>query len=144
MRILLLAMSVLAMLPMQGYTADPDRMEQLTGYETTVRGLLVKGKLPIIDVEFHYGQKIAIASLLDRMDANGVALTWLGPNEKLGSEESWRQHERYPPKRGHSRLRYLKCFRTQRDRRPRSAAAENARGHAAEPRPGYPIGRCFC
>ena len=96
MRILLLAMSIFAMLPAQGYTAGPDRMEQLTGYETTVRGLLVKGKLPIIDVEFHYGQKIALASLLERMDANGVALTWLGPNEKQGSEESLRQHERYP------------------------------------------------
>ena len=96
MRILLLAFCIFAMLPVPGHAAGPDRAEQLSGYEATIRGILAAGKLPIIDVEYHHGDKISLSSLLGRMDANGVALTWLGPNEKLGSEESLRQYERYP------------------------------------------------
>jgi predicted TIM-barrel fold metal-dependent hydrolase len=95
-RIILLAFCIFAMLLTQGHAAGPDRAEQLSGYEATIRGILAKGRLPIIDVEYHHGDKISLESLLGRMDANGVALTWLGPNEKLGSEESLRQYERYP------------------------------------------------
>jgi predicted TIM-barrel fold metal-dependent hydrolase len=96
MRIPLLAVCIFAILTVQGHAAGPNRAEQLGGYEATIDGILAKGKLPIIDVEYHHGGKISLESLLDRMDANGVALTWLGPNEKLGSEESLRQYERYP------------------------------------------------
>jgi predicted TIM-barrel fold metal-dependent hydrolase len=96
MRILLLAFCIFAMLPVPGHAAGLDRAEQLSGYQATIRGILAAGKLPIIDVEYHHGDKISLSSLLGRMDANGVALTWLGPNEKLGSEESLRQYERYP------------------------------------------------
>jgi hypothetical protein len=73
-----------------------DRHEQVKIFETKIRGMLKKGPLPIIDVEFHYGDKIEVEKLKNKMDENGVALTWLGPNEKLGSEESLRLNESYP------------------------------------------------
>jgi hypothetical protein len=47
--------------------------------------VLKNGILPVIDVKYHLGGKNAIERLVQRMDKNGVALTWLGPNEKLGA-----------------------------------------------------------
>lgn len=58
--------------------------------------MLSKGILPIIDIEFHYGDKISIEDLKKLMDENGVAFTWLGANEKLGSEASLRLSRTFP------------------------------------------------
>lgn len=73
-----------------------EKNEQIRIFRERVQSLLAKGILPLIDVEYHHGGKIESGRLIQRMDENGVALTWLGPNEKLGSEESIRMNEKFP------------------------------------------------
>jgi len=73
-----------------------EKSEQLKVFEKKIREVLKRGVLPVIDVEYHHGGKIEIERLIKRMDENGVVLTWLGPNEKLGSEESLRLNALYP------------------------------------------------
>ena len=90
---LLLWVAVLV-LPLSAVGAERD--EQIRQFAQRVRELQKKGVLPIIDVEFHYGGKIEIERLIKRMNENGVALTWLGPNERLGSQESLRLNESFP------------------------------------------------
>ena len=58
--------------------------------------MIEKNILPIIDVEFHHNGKVEVERLISRMDDNGVALIWLGPNEKLGSIESLKMNEQFP------------------------------------------------
>ena len=48
-----------------------ERNEQIEIFEKRIREMLGKGILPIIDVEFHYGQRIEIEKLIKRMDENG-------------------------------------------------------------------------
>ncbi|MFZ3058186.1 MAG: amidohydrolase family protein [Candidatus Methanoperedens sp.] len=69
---------------------------QIKIFEERIRGMLKNGTLPIIDAEFHYGGDMDIDKLIHNMDRNGVALTWLGPNENQGSEESIRLNKLYP------------------------------------------------
>lgn len=69
--------------------------EQIKIFRERIRGMIRQGILPIIDVEYHHGGKIEIERLIKKMDENGVALTWIGPNEKLGSEESIRLNKLY-------------------------------------------------
>jgi predicted TIM-barrel fold metal-dependent hydrolase len=73
-----------------------ERSVQIKVFDKKVREMLGKGILPVIDVEYHHGGKIEVERLIKRMDENGVALTWLGPNEKLGSEESLRLNALFP------------------------------------------------
>jgi predicted TIM-barrel fold metal-dependent hydrolase len=73
-----------------------DKKNQIKRFDSRIREGLQKGFLPIIDVEFHYGRRIEIEKLIERMDENGVALTWLMPYERLGSEESLKWNELYP------------------------------------------------
>lgn len=73
-----------------------ERSEQIKIFEKKIREVLKNGILPVIDVEYHHGGKIEIERLIKKMDVNGVALTWLGPNENLGSEESLRLNALYP------------------------------------------------
>lgn len=73
-----------------------DHREQSAVLEKKLAGMLKGGILPIIDIEHHYGGKVEIAELKEHMDANGVAFTWLGTNEKLGSGESLRLSRHYP------------------------------------------------
>jgi len=73
-----------------------ERGEQIKIFEEKIREMLKSGTLPIIDVEYHHGGKIGIERLIKKMDENGVALTWLGQNEKNGSEESLRLNALYP------------------------------------------------
>ena len=73
-----------------------ERSEQIKIFDKKIREVLKNSILPIIDVEYHHGGKIEIESLIKRMDANGVALTWLGQNEKHGSDESLRLNALYP------------------------------------------------
>lgn len=63
-----------------------DRSALLGGYAAEIRRVLASGELPIIDVEHHWGGKLALEDLIAKMDRNGVALTWLGQNEKNGSQ----------------------------------------------------------
>jgi hypothetical protein len=76
------------------YAADHNK--QFNIIELKLKKMLNSGVLPIIDIEFHYGSKISIDDLKERMDENGVAITWLGPNEKLGSEASLPLSRAYP------------------------------------------------
>jgi predicted TIM-barrel fold metal-dependent hydrolase len=80
--------------PIDAFTLEKGKQVEI--FKDRIRGLLKQGILPMIDVEFHYGEKIKIEKLIKKMDENGVALTWLGPNERLGSEESVRLNEIYP------------------------------------------------
>lgn len=76
--------------------APGPRAEQLKAFEATLRAFLTKGVLPIIDVEHHWGDKLPLAELIAKMDRNGVALTWLGQNEKHGSARALERHAQYP------------------------------------------------
>lgn len=85
---------LISCLPMQAMALERDK--QIQKFEKRIRDVMGQGALPIIDVEYHHGGKIEMERLLKKMDESGVALTWLGPNEKLGSEESIRLNEIYP------------------------------------------------
>jgi hypothetical protein len=74
-----------------------EKKGQIKKFEGRIREGIQRGFLPIIDVEFHYGQEIEIEKLIRRMDQNGVALTWLAPGGDQGrSGVSMALNERYP------------------------------------------------
>ena len=75
---------------------NPDRMRMKEVFEERIRGMEGFGKLPIIDVEFHWGQKTELKALTEKMDQNKIALTWLGPNENMGDEYSLMANQQYP------------------------------------------------
>lgn len=78
-------------------TCGPEvRAKDLAAFEATIRAALAKGDLPIIDVEHHWGGKKDMTALMSKMDKNGVALTWLGQNERLGSANALTEHKAYP------------------------------------------------
>lgn len=64
------------------------RNSLLTSYRKTIEEFLSRSRLPIIDVEHHWGAKFPIEQLIEKMDRNDVALTWLGVNERNGSHSS--------------------------------------------------------
>jgi len=72
-----------------------DKNQQIGMFEKRIREIQSREILPIIDVELHYGGW-GYEKLIKKMDENGVALTWLGPTERLGSEESIRLHSLHP------------------------------------------------
>jgi predicted TIM-barrel fold metal-dependent hydrolase len=76
--------------------ALPDRAALLDGYAAEIRSLLSRGQLPIIDVEHHWGGKLPLAGLITKMDKAGVALTWLGQNERNGSAHALADAVQYP------------------------------------------------
>lgn len=73
-----------------------NRAAQTEVYAATIRTFLARGIIPIIDLEHHWGGKNSIGELLTKMDRNAVALTCLGPNEKLGSGYSFNEYQMYP------------------------------------------------
>jgi hypothetical protein len=75
-----------------------DKNEQIKTFEARIRKIQQTGTIPIIDVEYHWAAEMDIGKIIDNMDRNGVALTWLGPGEIQGSEESLRLNELYPDK----------------------------------------------
>ncbi len=95
-KIVMLIMAFLWVLNMNATAAD--RKEQNQRFSDRIKSIREKGVLPILDVEYHHGGKVELERLIEKMDENGVALTWLGPNEKLGSEESLRANKRFPDK----------------------------------------------
>lgn len=84
------------MILVPGSAGAMERGDQIKIYKKKIASVLAQGKIPIIDVELHYGEKIDMGALMKKMDQNGVALTWLGPNEKLGSDYSLQVAEKYP------------------------------------------------
>jgi len=90
--------------PLTQITALPvnltDKNEQIKTFAESIRKIKKTGihNIPIIDVEFHWDKDMDIGKIIDNMDRNGVALTWLGPNEQQGSEESLRLNKLYPDK----------------------------------------------
>ena len=75
-----------------------NKNEQIKTFAAKIRKIQQTGTIPIIDTEFHYGGGMDLGKIIDNMDRNGVALTWLGPNEKTRSEESLRLNKLYPDK----------------------------------------------
>ena len=73
-----------------------EKDEQIKRFQERIRGLQRQGIVPIIDTEFHHGGEVEIESLIKEMNQNGVALIWLGPIQKLGSEESLRLNVLHP------------------------------------------------
>lgn len=71
---------------------SPDVSERrralLAGYRETIRRMQGQSKLPIIDIEHHWGGKFSGRQLIDKMNQSDVALTWLGANERNGSGSS--------------------------------------------------------
>ena len=72
------------------------RQALLYSYQNTLKSFLSRGQLPIIDVEHHWGRKVPLTELLAKMDRNGVALTWLGPNERNGNVSSLEDCRQFP------------------------------------------------
>lgn len=107
LRLRILAALVLALLTLYVHPA-PSRAEApsqygsaaraalLSGYAGEIRRVLASGELPIIDVEHHWGGKLPASELIAKMDRNGVALTWLGQNEKHGSARALAEAQAFP------------------------------------------------
>jgi predicted TIM-barrel fold metal-dependent hydrolase len=93
-RVFVAALFMMFLLP--GTACAGEKGEQLRIYKKKIESVIGKGKTPIIDVELHCGEKIDVDVLMKKMDKNGVALTWLGPNEKLGSDYSLRMGDEHP------------------------------------------------
>jgi predicted TIM-barrel fold metal-dependent hydrolase len=91
-----LVLILFAVFVVQGQAFAFERKDQVKRFDEKIRGMIQKGILPIIDVEYHHGGKIENVRFFESMDKNGVALVWLGPNERFGSEESLRMNEQYP------------------------------------------------
>lgn len=72
------------------------RKEQLAAFSNSIRQIQSTGTTPIIDAEFHYDGGMNMGKILDNMKKNGVALTWLCPNERDGSAASLRMNTVYP------------------------------------------------
>lgn len=72
------------------------RQTLLASYRKTIRRMQGQSRLPIIDIEHHWGGKIPVKELIDKMDRNDVALTWLGPNEREGSKSSLNVCSQFP------------------------------------------------
>ena len=75
-----------------------ERGDQVRIFQERIRDLQKQGVVPIIDTEFHHGGEVEIERLIKAMDENGVALVWLAPILKLGSEESLRLNNMHPDK----------------------------------------------
>jgi predicted TIM-barrel fold metal-dependent hydrolase len=93
---LLLLVLAVAATPARAQEPSPGREALLGGYAETIRVLLAKGVTPIIDVEHHWGGKLPPAELIAKMDKAGVALTWLGQNERNGSAHALVDTAAYP------------------------------------------------
>jgi hypothetical protein len=93
-RIFVTALFIIILSP--GTACALERGDQLKIFKKKIESAIARGKMPIIDVELHYGEKIDIDALMKKMDRNGVVLTWLGPNEKLGSDYSLQISDEHP------------------------------------------------
>jgi predicted TIM-barrel fold metal-dependent hydrolase len=93
-KIFLTALFIFILLP--GNTCAIERGDQIKIFKMKIESVIGQGKMPIIDVELHCGEKIDIDALMKKMDRNGVVLTWLGPNEKLGSDYSLKMGDEHP------------------------------------------------
>lgn len=78
---------------------SPEVMEKrkalLDSFRETIKSFLRQNRLPMIDVEFHWG-KIPLTEIISKMDRNGIALTWLGPVERKGNHASLEACSKYP------------------------------------------------
>jgi len=77
------------------------RRQLLSGYRSAILRARQRWRLPIIDVEHHWGTgrgvpAFPVSDLLARMDENGVALTWLGVNESMGDAASLQECAKAP------------------------------------------------
>jgi predicted TIM-barrel fold metal-dependent hydrolase len=82
-------------------THQAQRTLQTEGYRSTLRQFIKSGTLPIIDVEHHWGTGRGVAAfpigqLIEKMDRQGVALTWLGVNESMGNSASLAETAKAP------------------------------------------------
>lgn len=73
-----------------------EKSEQIKFFHQRIQGMLNQGIIPIIDTEFHFGDKVTPEKIIKKMDKNGVALIWLAPILRVGSEESLRLNKKYP------------------------------------------------
>jgi predicted TIM-barrel fold metal-dependent hydrolase len=72
------------------------RQPLIKAYRETVKRLQSLSRLPIVDIEHHWGGKLPISELIEKMDRNDVALTWLGANERNGSKSSVETCRQFP------------------------------------------------
>ena len=68
----------------------------IKSYRETIERRQSQSRLPIIDIEHHWGGKLQIGELIEKMDRNDVALTWLGANERNGSKSSVEACRQFP------------------------------------------------
>ena len=93
-RIFVTALLIIILMP--SYTFATEREDQIQIYKKKIESVMGQGKMPIIDVELHCGKNVKIDTLMKKMDKNGVVLTWLGPNENLGSDYSLQMADDHP------------------------------------------------
>jgi hypothetical protein len=94
---LLVLLSLASAAAAQEPPAQPaDRARLLDGYAAELRRIRATGVTPIIDVEHHWGGRLPLDGLIVKMDRAGVALTWLGQNERNGSAYALKETARYP------------------------------------------------
>jgi len=72
------------------------RRALLDGYAAELKRIQATGVIPIIDVEHHWGGKLPVDKLIAKMDRGGVALTWLGQNERNGSAHALKEAAQHP------------------------------------------------
>ncbi len=80
------------------FTPDVTERRQtlLKSYRETIKRLQSQSRLPSIDIEHHWGGKIPLTELIEKMDRNGIALSWLGANERNGSRSSIESCRQFP------------------------------------------------
>jgi len=76
--------------------ATTERARLLQGYAAELKRIRATGLTPIIDVEHHWGGKLPLDALIAKMDRGGVALTWLGQNERNGSANALAEAAKFP------------------------------------------------
>lgn len=94
--IMVLYAAVFLPAPVMAGPAGEDKAERLKVFEQRIRSIEGNLKIPIIDVEHHWGRKHTLPQLIEKMDRNGVALTWLGPNEGMGDKYSLEANNAFP------------------------------------------------
>lgn len=82
--------------PVLAEPANADKAGQIKAFEQRIRTIQADLKIPIIDVEHHWGRKHTLPELIAKMEKNGVALTWMAPNEGLGDEYALTANQSFP------------------------------------------------
>jgi hypothetical protein len=83
-------------LPLPARAGVVDRAAAVAGWARRLRGILSRGRVPIIDTEFTYNRRVDIDRLARWMDEHDVGLICFAPGDGLRSDASIELHRRHP------------------------------------------------